>query len=138
MNSDLTFRHAWLALWFVGLMLGTYIALRPVTPEPQLIPYFDKFIHAFSYFMLAVFAVCLFKKSSTQFILIIGLVLFGIGIELAQGYLPTGHLMEFYDFVANCIGIAFGVLLARRWNVLLAVERMASTSKAKWAKAIAR
>lgn len=123
MKSLLSWKKFWSALWILGMCLGLFLSLMPTTPRQEIIPHLDKLIHGCAYAMLAIFAICIFEHKSARYKAIIWLIVFGGLIELAQGYLPTGRSMEFADFIANSIGIGIGVFIARRWNILLSIER---------------
>jgi VanZ family protein len=105
------------------MLLGIYLSLRPTSADAPVIPHLDKLIHAGSYALLAIFAVCIFEEIDTRRKALFWLVLFGGLIELAQGFLPTGRMMEFADFIANSAGIGLGALLARQFNLLLWIEK---------------
>jgi VanZ family protein len=124
MISLLQWKKFWLAVWILGMCLGMVLSLMPTTPRQEVIPHLDKLIHGTAYAMLAIFATCIFQQKSARWKAIIWLIVFGGLIELAQGYLPTGRSMEFADFIANTLGIGLGVFIARRWNMLLAVEKV--------------
>ncbi len=105
------------------MLLGVYLSLRPVPTVAPAVPHLDKLIHAGGYAVLAAFAACLFSGPA-RFRALAGVWLLGAAIELAQGLLPTGRLMEAADLLANSLGIAFGAVLCRRRNALVCVERL--------------
>ena len=123
MNPALRWKTLWLGLWIAGMLLGVYLSLRPGLVKEQIIPHLDKIIHATSYAILAVFAVCLFERKGPRNIALLWLVLLSGLIELGQGYLTTTRSMEFADLLANCLGIIAGAWFAVRINVLLFIER---------------
>lgn len=121
MNAKLRWRKAWLALWLFGMVLGIYLSLRPSGAEMPNIPFADKLIHASGYGLLAVLAACLFERAR-RWQALAWLVCLGALIELAQGLLPTGRVMEAADLLANAIGIAIGAALSWRFNLLAYLE----------------
>ncbi len=123
MSAALRRRRFWLALWIAGMLLGVYLSLRPVPAAEPALPHLDKLIHAGGYATLAMFAACLFDGPARTRALA-GVWLLGAAIELAQGLLPTGRLMEVADLVANSAGIILGSALCWRRNPLRTVERM--------------
>ncbi|MFM6989544.1 MAG: VanZ family protein [Arenimonas sp.] len=123
MSADLRHRRLWLALWIAGMLLGVYLSLRPVPAVAPALPHLDKLIHVGGYAVLAAFATCLFSGSA-RLRALAGVWLLGAAIELAQGLLPTGRLMEAADLLANSVGIMLGSALCWRRNPLLALERM--------------
>lgn len=123
MSADLRHRRLWLTLWIAGMLLGTYLSLRPVPAAEPVLPHLDKLVHAGGYAALAAFAACLFDAPA-RLRALAGVWLLGAAIELAQGLLPTGRLMEAADLLANSAGIMLGSALCWRRNPLLAVERL--------------
>jgi len=122
-SVSLRHRRLWLALWIVGMLLDLYLSLRSVPAAASAVPHLDKLIHAGGYAVLAAFAACLFDGPARTRALA-GVWLLGAAIELAQGLLPTGRLMEVADLVANSAGIILGSALCWRRNPLRTVERM--------------
>lgn len=126
--SDLRWRRFWLGLWVFGMLLGLYLSLRRGGDEMPPIPHLDKLIHATGYAILASLAVCLFEKPGPRWRALLWVVLLGGFIEIAQGLLPTGRMMEAADFAANTLGAVIGAALFWRRNALTAVERVLSKS----------
>ena len=104
------------------MLLGVYLSLRPVPAVAPAVPHLDKLIHAGGYAVLAAFAVCLFHGAA-RLRALAGVWLLGAAIELAQGLLPTGRMMEGADLLANSLGIGLGAAVCWRWNPLRALER---------------
>ena len=124
--SDLRWRRFWLGLWIFGMLLGLFLSLRRGGDEMPLIPHLDKLIHATGYAILASLAVCLFEKPGPRWRALLWVILLGGLIEIAQGLLPTGRMMEAADFAANTFGAAIGAALFWRRNVLGMMERIFS------------
>lgn len=124
--SELRWRRFWLGLWIFGMLLGLYLSLRRGGDEMPPIPHLDKLIHATGYAILASLAVCLFDKSGPRWRALIWVVLLGGFIEIAQGLLPTGRMMEAADFAANTLGAGIGAALFWRRNALGMIERIFS------------
>lgn len=124
--SDLHWRRFWLGLWIFGMLLGVFLSLRRGGDEMPAIPHLDKLIHATGYAILAALAVCLFERSGPRWRALIWVVTLGGIIEIAQGLLPTGRMMEAADFAANTVGAAIGAALFWRRNALVLVERVLS------------
>lgn len=123
MSAVLRHRRFWLTLWIAGMLLGAYLSLRPEPATEPTIPHLDKLIHAGGYAALAAFAACLFDGPA-RLRAVAGVWLLGAAIELAQGLLPIGRLMEAADLLANSAGIALGSALCWRRNPLMSAERL--------------
>ena len=125
MIAGLRHRRFWLVLWIAGMLFGVYLSLRPVPAVAPAIPHLDKLIHAGGYAALAAFAACL-HTGQARLRALAGVWLLGATIELAQGLLPTGRLMEAADLLANSVGIMLGSALCWRRNPLVCVEGLLS------------
>jgi VanZ family protein len=105
----------WLAVW--GLMILGVIVLSlmrgPPIPELLVIGKIDHFI---AYVALAAFAVQLFASRNAQSVAALAMVVLGILLELAQGYLTTYRDMSLYDACVDSVGVAAG--LATSWMPL--------------------
>lgn len=108
------------------MLLGVFLSLRRGGDELPLIPHLDKLIHATGYAILASLAVCLFEKPGPRWRALLWVILLGGLIEIAQGLLPTGRMMEAADFAANTFGAGIGAVLFWRRNALLVVEKLLS------------
>ena len=124
--NNLRWRRFWLGLWIFGMLLGVFLSLRRGGDEMPLIPHLDKLIHATGYAILASLAVCLFEKPGPRWRALIWVIMLGGLIEIAQGLLPTGRMMEAADFAANTFGAGIGAALFWRRNVLGMIERIFS------------
>jgi VanZ family protein len=73
----------------------------------------DKILHTIGYMVLMWSWLIFFKQrkiSNRKFTLLIVLSLFGIIIELLQGYITVSRTPDWRDAVANIIGLSIGLL----------------------------
>lgn len=113
-------RRHWRALLALMLVVITYLALSPAPPK-GITTGWDKSNHALAFASLA-FA-CVWSKwpSPRQWGWIVAaLVAYGIGIEIAQSFLPPREA-DWHDVVADSVGIALGLLAA--WPVTASAAR---------------
>ena len=119
--------RAWLGAW--ALMIVSVIVLS-LMPKPPIAPTLTigKLDHLIAYFVLAAFAVQLYRRRRAHLGAAFALVLLGIALELAQGYLTTYRHMAAYDALIDALGVALGITTA--WTSLatiwLRIERMVS------------
>jgi len=103
----------WLALW--ALMIATVIAgsLLPARELPPM-PFdgFDKFQHLFGYAVLSAYASMLFARMRAQALAAAGLVVLGIGLELAQAALTASRQADPADALVNALGVLAGLAVA--------------------------
>ena len=79
----------------------------------------DKILHVLAYFTLStVWFLALQKKMSnlySRFLLIFSLVIYGIILEVLQGGITNYRTGDFYDVIANTIGVLLAVLLINKF-----------------------
>jgi VanZ family protein len=126
------YRTAWMA---IGWLMAFTVALGSLWPSvPQLASgVSDKFLHFAAYAALAfLFAGVVERRHWGR--VVVGLLLFGGGIELAQEYLTTKRGGEWLDMAANTAGVVAGILTAalfpyswcRHVEILVGLERQVS------------
>lgn len=120
------FRRPWLwsGLWSLAIAVVVVASLLPA-PELPDAPGNDKLHHFFAYFALAAAAVQLYARWASLLGAGLGLVLMGVGLEHAQGLLTETRMADYWDALANTLGVVAG--LATRlmpWrDVLLRFDR---------------
>ncbi|MEM1263427.1 MAG: VanZ family protein [Pseudomonadota bacterium] len=99
----------WPLLWFGGgALLCTYIIYAALTPITLFVPttLWDKASHAVAFFVLTVwFSALVARRHMGR--LVIGMIVLGIAIEVAQSFIPSRH-PDVLDIVADVIGITAG------------------------------
>ena len=110
----------WLGLWVLAILVVIAVCLLPSPALPPLPDNSDKVEHLLAYFFLAAVAVQLFAERRALWIVAIGLVALGIGIEVAQGLLTTTRAADPRDAVANTLGVLLGMAtVLTPWRDLL-------------------
>jgi VanZ family protein len=73
---------------------------------------FDKFIHFIIYLIFAlIWGLKIENFLERKMEISAYLILFGLGLEILQHVLPFGRYFDLGDFVANSIGVLFGVFI---------------------------
>ena len=123
--KPLRWPRVWLALWALAILAVIVVCLMPSPSLPELPDNSDKIEHLLGYFFLAAAAVQLFTGRRTLWIVAIGLVAMGIGIEIAQGLFTTDRAADPRDALANTIGVLLGMatLLTPWRDMLLRLEK---------------
>jgi len=117
----LRYPRAWL---FAGLLIATAITVASLVPARDLPPLgvSDKVEHAVAYLLLAFWFASVMTRRDYVY-LILALLAFGGGIEIAQGLMGLGREADLLDLAADGAGILAGVLLAAtplgRWARLI-------------------
>ena len=107
-------RQLWRYLFTVLLAVISWLALSAAPPKTFSTGW-DKSNHALAFAALAFSAVWGWWQQPRQWPRLIAvLVAYGIGIEIAQSFLPPREA-DWHDVVADSIGIALGLLAA--WPV---------------------
>lgn len=106
---------------FFGIAIGLtllviYLSLGEGVSIKSSFTYTDKIMHFAAYFSLLVswfFACFGLQKGNPYEVLFIalGLVFLGILMEYLQYKLTTYRTLDFYDILANTLGIVFGVIV---------------------------
>ena len=78
----------------------------------------DKILHILAYFTLStIWFLALHKKIKNHYVklvLILSLVIYGIVLEVLQGGITNYRTGDFYDVIANTIGVLLAVLVINR------------------------
>ena len=101
----------WLALWAAMIVAVIVLSLMPKPPIPPTLT-IGKLDHGIAYFALAAMAVQLYARRRAHIVAAFALVMLGIALELAQGYLTTYRSMSAYDAVIDALGVAIGLAIA--------------------------
>jgi VanZ family protein len=95
-----------LRVMFVGMVLSVLVlALMPASHGASWFPQADKLQHAFAF--VALWTLGLRARVGRGMVLAAGLLLFGVGIEVAQSFTPDREPSVF-DVLADTAGIALG------------------------------
>lgn len=113
-------RVLWRVLLAVLLVVITTLALVPAPPK-VITTGWDKSNHALAFASLAFSSVWALWQRPRQWVwLALALVAYGIGIEIAQSFLPPREA-DAKDVLANSVGILIGLLLA--WPITASAAR---------------
>jgi VanZ family protein len=112
--------------WAFGTFLvlaATVVCLVPLREMPAAFDLNDKVAHMIGHGGLAAYFTGLVPRRRWWNIFVL-LMIFGIGIELAQHYMQLGRNGDPRDLIANLIGVSAGLLAGllgiARWPELLA------------------
>ena len=101
-----------------------YLSLSSLEHIPVKITVSDKFLHSFAYVILTLSWFFAVKKSHQQLrsklLIVLAVFLFGVIIEILQEKLTDNRMMDYYDVVANSVGI---LLALSSFNFLLKVYK---------------
>lgn len=107
----------WRGIFVMALAITLALALMPLRLQDGGWEHGDKLLHATTFAVLATVAWLGWPQRHRA--IAAGLAFYGIAIEVLQGMTPTRHA-SVADFVADGVGIALGLWLARRWLVVRA------------------
>jgi VanZ family protein len=107
---ELHYSRVWL---LGGFCLATGIAVLSLMPVEKLpeVRVWDKFQHILAYVALG-FWFCSITTRRSHAWIAVGLLAYGVLIELLQGQMGMGRQADMFDLGANAAGIASGWLLA--------------------------
>ena len=107
---------AWRGLLVLGLLLTAWLAWSP-SSGPQGPPHLDKLNHCLAFAALGLATFRAFPRWCRAAAL--GLLGFGVLIELVQAGLPT-RSAEWPDVLADALGIGLGWALSQGWRKITA------------------
>lgn len=115
----------WQAAFVVAFLTATYFLLSPGDRVPSVplaasVPHFDKLEHAVVFAVLAVLARQAYPRSPAWGVFV-ALVIYGIGIEIAQRNIP-GRSPDVLDAVADAFGAAAAFLVGAWGRVHLTMK----------------
>lgn len=118
------YRLAW--LWYsLGVLLLLVVAIFSLIPMPQDdIGVDDKLSHLLAYALLSGWFSLLARQRTLLLWIVVGLVLYGIAIELLQS-LTDYRFAEWGDVFANSLGalLGAGLYFTPAWRILGSVDR---------------
>ena len=96
---------------FITINIAILCLIKPSNPPVLNIRHFDKLNHGAAYFFLTFFWLLAFRKKSNNLPILLLCSFYGIIIEVLQSSLTTYRTAEYYDIIANTIGVllAFAV-----------------------------
>lgn len=102
----------WRGLWLLGgaalVLLVAYLCLRPSGAGEPLFPHADKWAHLLAFAALSVMLLALVERRHYAAVCA-ALLVFGAVIEVAQFVMPYGRSAEWWDLVADGVGILAGL-----------------------------
>ena len=121
----------WLGLWVAmfGLVATGSLWRADALPTPS-IEGIDKLQHFIGYAVLSAWAVMLFARMRAQALAALGVIAFGIAIEVAQGVMTTDRSADSADAMANALGALAGLSLSAT-PLAAALQRL----DARWSRA---
>ena len=122
----LRYFNLWLSIGWLMVSLLCYFSLIANPPELDIdFKYFDKVRHFVAYFVLMFWFAQLYKKNIARVGYGSFFILMGIILEILQG-LGGVRYFEYYDMLANTIGVVLAwILTKKRWNTLFfSVEKV--------------
>jgi len=94
------------------IILVYLLAITPSSGNPSPIPYLDKILHFFVFFILTfILDFCTRRPLKEHFFLIFLLIGFGVFIEASQ-YFTASRSAEFLDWLADFLGVLVYLLFA--------------------------
>lgn len=104
----LRWRGFWLGGGAVLLLLVAYLCLRPSGAGEPLFLHADKWAHFLAFAALGVMFLALVERRHYG-VVCAALLVFGAAIEVAQFLMPYGRSAEWWDLVADGVGVLVGL-----------------------------
>ena len=120
----LRYFSVWLSFGWVMVIALCYFSLISNPPEFNVeFKYFDKVRHFIAYFILMFWFSQLYKTNKVRLFYVVFFIAMGAVLEVLQG-LGGVRYFEYYDMLANSLGVAVAWLITKRRfnNLFLYVE----------------
>ena len=81
----------------------------------------DKIYHFLAYFVLAILWITYSKQLKNRvklYQVFLGMIVFGVVLELIQHQLNPNRTYDTLDLLANCLGVVVGTLIAARIDII--------------------
>lgn len=108
-QGELRYRRTWLVLGWIAVAVALVLNLMPSAFAPTVVN--DKFEHTLGYVLLTLWF-CGTLPRSRFWLVAVGLLVMGIGVEILQDAMRWGRQADVRDVVADAAGIAIGLALA--------------------------
>jgi hypothetical protein len=108
----MTIKLFWRLSFWLLVLATLWLSLIPVDQVPKAFSFWDKAQPAFGFAVLACLGLLAYPGRVPA--LVFGVALFGVAIECAQ-WLTGWRFGDWQDWVADCVGIAFGYAAWRGW-----------------------
>jgi len=115
-DRALALHRAWLAVGWGVIALVLWGCLTPAPPDLEFglnIPQFDKLEHIGAYLFLTPWFAAALPGWTRLLALMAAFVVMGGAIEIIQGY--VGRDADWFDWFADCAGVALGAWYPRLW-----------------------
>lgn len=111
----MTDNRLWKAVFWVLVLATLWLSLMPAERIPSTFHFWDKAQHALGFAALAYFGLMGYARQAR--LVVLGLVVFGIAIEVTQHFSGWRH-GDWLDWVADCAGLLIGYAAWRVANLL--------------------
>ena len=101
-----------ISVWTLSIIVVTYLSFIPRIEFPVQFWGADKVYHLITYGWLGFLPIMGFEKRRIGMIGALSIILLGIGLEWAQGFV-VGRMFSFTDMIANTLGVALGFISGR-------------------------
>ena len=111
--------------WLKGKMLLIAVAITLILVILSLIKipahnfgvtHLDKWQHCFAYFVLSISWLIVFYKKKKKRLVVVCCILLGVIIEISQNTLTSYRTGDFYDVIANSLGVLLGLFVFNKFS----------------------
>lgn len=128
-NPEFRYRPLWLIMGYALVVLIIYLSLTGSPPEVDFgLDFQDKLFHVLAYFAMMGWFSQIYHVQTQRVIIAIVFVLMGVLLEYVQSFNPARYY-ETDDMIANMLGVAIAVLLAKTTMFRFILVRLESFIK---------
>jgi VanZ family protein len=101
-----------LIVWFISIGIVSYLSIIPKIELPFGFKWDDKIHHFLAYLWLSALPLIGFRRLKFGMTGAVLMIPFGIGLEIAQHFLP-GRFFSIFDMIVNTVGVLSGIFLVK-------------------------
>jgi VanZ family protein len=101
----------------IAITLSLLVLSLIKVPEYKVsVTHLDKWQHCFAYFVLSISWLIVFYKKKKKRFIVVCCILLGVIIEILQNTLTSYRTGDFYDVIANAIGVLLGLFVFNKFS----------------------
>lgn len=112
---------AWLKgkIFLIAITITLSLVILSLIKVPEYrvsVTHLDKWQHCFAYFVLSISWLIVFYKKKKKRLVVVCCILLGVIIEISQNTLTSYRTGDFYDVIANAIGVLLGLFVFNKFS----------------------
>ena len=120
--------RAWLKgkIFLIAIIITLSLVILSLIKVPAYnvgVTHLDKWQHCFAYFVLSLSWLIAFYKKKKKLLVVACCILLGVIIEISQSTLTSYRTGDYYDVIANSLGVLLGLLVFNMLSKKIEVKK---------------